>query len=437
MTCGPGVARRLARLLVMSAAALAVALGALGGASVHAHDEERYPDAPSALTVDAPDGTRVLLEHEHGIRYELTVTGGTVEPPLLHDGLWAVEYSGAGRTIRVGIAPPTSTSESAANSIAALVVLVNVAVLLLLAAAVQHRGRRRLRRAAVVLLVAAGVLALAALALDRGADRQHGLAAALADCWTAETITIAETSAPILLGASADGTRCTQSVVGEIAAAEGYDQAVALLDGARERLGEYEYLWTWYCGIAGDAAAAGAVLGGEDPRRLMREKSSLCDYSTLHGAGALALLLEGRPTLTPAELTQAVTGAASTGKVTSAGRGSPNLLLNTSTTTGTPDTPPQLSAPAAPTNLAATAGRRAANLTWTQGDDGGSALTAQTITVYESGRSTGTVTVTGTATAAKVGGLKAGRSYTFTVTATNEIGTSPASNLSNAVVPTR
>ncbi len=48
-----------------------------------------------------------------------------------------------------------------------------------------------------------------------------------------------------------------------------------------------------------------------------------------HVAGAAALYLQGAPGASPATVTSALTGNATTGKVTSAGTGSPNLLLYT------------------------------------------------------------------------------------------------------------
>jgi subtilisin family serine protease len=46
-----------------------------------------------------------------------------------------------------------------------------------------------------------------------------------------------------------------------------------------------------------------------------------------HVAGVAALVLQGAPTSSPAQVTTAITGNATTGKVTSAGTGSPNRLL--------------------------------------------------------------------------------------------------------------
>jgi len=80
----------------------------------------------------------------------------------------------------------------------------------------------------------------------------------------------------------------------------------------------------------------------------------------------------------------------------------------------------------------ATPGRAQAVVSWTAPDNnGGSPITKYTVTASPGGK---TVAATGVTTAT-VTGLKNGTSYTFTVTATNAIGTSPASVASAAVTP--
>lgn len=59
-----------------------------------------------------------------------------------------------------------------------------------------------------------------------------------------------------------------------------------------------------------------------------------------HVAGAVALILGANPTYTTAQVTSALLGNATTGKVTSAGTGSPNRLLYTAPAGGTTPPPP-------------------------------------------------------------------------------------------------
>ena len=97
---------------------------------------------------------------------------------------------------------------------------------------------------------------------------------------------------------------------------------------------------------------------------------------------------------------------------------------------GTPAT-----VPGSPTIGTATAGDGQANISFTApADDGGSPITTYTAT-SNPGNITGTVSQAGSGTII-VTGLTNGTAYTFTVTATNSVGTSAASAASNSVTPT-
>ncbi|MBG6185310.1 subtilisin family serine protease [Arthrobacter sp. CAN_A214] len=148
-----------------------------------------------------------------------------------------------------------------------------------------------------------------------------------------------------------------------------------------------------------------------------------------HAAGAAVLLLAQQPTLTPAQVTASLNSAATTGVMSLASAGTPNRLLYTAA----PTTETVAKTPAAPINVKAAAGSKSASLSWTKGSDGGSALTGQTITAYSGTQRVGSVTIAASATTVTITGLTAGRTYAFTVTATNKIGSSPASTKSNTI----
>jgi len=88
--------------------------------------------------------------------------------------------------------------------------------------------------------------------------------------------------------------------------------------------------------------------------------------------------------------------------------------------------------------VTATAGNQSATVSWAAPANGGSPITGYTITPYLAGVAQTPTQVAGSppATTATVTGLANGSSYTFTVAATNAVGTGPASAPSQAVTPT-
>ena len=88
-----------------------------------------------------------------------------------------------------------------------------------------------------------------------------------------------------------------------------------------------------------------------------------------------------------------------------------------------------MTVPGAPTGVTATAGNASATVSFTVPPSGGSPITLYTVT------SSGGQKATGAASPITVTGLTNGTTYTFTVTAANAVGTSPASAVSNGVTP--
>ncbi|RLK61715.1 fibronectin type III domain protein [Actinokineospora cianjurensis] len=93
-------------------------------------------------------------------------------------------------------------------------------------------------------------------------------------------------------------------------------------------------------------------------------------------------------------------------------------------------------APGSPTSVTAQAGNASATVNWTVPPNGGSPITSLAVTPYANGVAQAPIVISGAVATLAVPGLTNGTSYTFTVTATNTIGTSAPSALSNAVTPT-
>jgi chitodextrinase len=91
---------------------------------------------------------------------------------------------------------------------------------------------------------------------------------------------------------------------------------------------------------------------------------------------------------------------------------------------------PTFTVPGAPTGVSATAGNAQATVSFTASASNGSPITLYTVL-----SNPGNNTATGAASPIIATGLINGTAYTFTVTATNAAGTSPASSPSNSITP--
>ncbi len=145
-----------------------------------------------------------------------------------------------------------------------------------------------------------------------------------------------------------------------------------------------------------------------------------------------ATTLTGSPPTTSATVTGLTVGTSYTFTVQASnpnGPGAPSDHSNAVTPTAT-------AAPSAPTGVTASAATSQALVSWSApASDGGSPLTSYTVTPYVGASAQTPVEVGPSATSTIVKGLTNGTSYTFTVTAANEIGNSPPSGASGAVTP--
>ena len=95
------------------------------------------------------------------------------------------------------------------------------------------------------------------------------------------------------------------------------------------------------------------------------------------------------------------------------------------------------SVPTAPSGVSASAGNASATVGWIAPSNGGSPITSYTVTPFIGAVAQAPTTVTGAppAISTVVNSLTNGVEYTFTVTATNDVGTGVASAASNTVTP--
>lgn len=151
--------------------------------------------------------------------------------------------------------------------------------------------------------------------------------------------------------------------------------------------------------------------------------SAITSYTVTSSPGGIT----ATDTASPITVTGLANGTAYTFTVrarNAVGLGAPSAASNSVT-------PSAQTAPGSPTIGTATAGNAQASVSFTApASNGGSAITSYTAT-----SSPGSFTATAAASPLVVTGLTNGTAYTFTVTATNAIGTSLASAASNSVTP--
>jgi trimeric autotransporter adhesin len=152
--------------------------------------------------------------------------------------------------------------------------------------------------------------------------------------------------------------------------------------------------------------------------------SSITGYTVTSSPGGLT----GTGSVSPITIIGLTNGTAYTFTVTATNSIGTSLASPASNSV-TPSAPSTV--PGVPTGVTAIAGNAQATVTFTApGSNGGSPITGYTVTSIPSG-----FLSTSTASPITVTGLTNGTAYTFTVTATNAIGTSLASSASNSVTP--
>ena len=216
--------------------------------------------------------------------------------------------------------------------------------------------------------------------------------------------------------------------------------------------GVYEYNWTGSAWQTTSMGLATAYMYGLDAGDGLNAGTvqvygssydgNAYSYEWVPDAPPLLVAVPNVVGLTEADARTAIAGATLTvGTVTNPGGG--GLVTIQSPTAGTRVAPGTAVAftvaaatvPGAPTSVSAVAGDAQATVSFAApASDGGAAITSYTVTPFIG--ATAQPSTIGAGSPVTVTGLTNGTTYTFTVTATNSVGSGPASGPSNAVTPT-
>ena len=232
-------------------------------------------------------------------------------------------------------------------------------------------------------------------------------------------ITATGTTSPILVTGLNNGTPYTFTVVATNIVGN------SIASSASNSVVPAATLYVPSAPIIGNAIAGDAQAIVDFIAPLTNGGSVITGYTVTSNPGSIT----ATGTIAPITVTGLTNGTSYTFTVTAANAVGTSIASMSSNSV-TPVAPVILTAPSTPTITNATAGDTQVVIDFTApSNNGGSAITGYTITSNDG------ITATGTASPLTVTGLTNGTAYTFTITATNVIGTSLPSAASSSVTP--